>query len=174
MLDTLTDASSVRIADREDEDDLMAMVQEMHQESALRTGDGQPIPLDVEMVRGELHRAIVPNRNNPDLPAWIGVVGEQGELHASMYLSLETTWYSRHIMLVERWLFVRPAFRKSNIAGALIEFAKKSADVSQAYPLIVGHMTPGREEAKTRLYRRRMGNPIGGYFGYTGREAGAL
>lgn len=174
MLDTLTDASSVRLADAGDEDDLMAMVRDMHQESALRTADGQPIPLDSEMVRGELHRAIIPNRNSADLPAWIGVIGGPGELQASMYLSLETTWYSRHVMLVERWLFVRPAFRKSNVAMTLLEFAKKSADASQAYPLIVGHMTPGREEAKSRMYRRRMGNQIGGYFGYTGSEAGAL
>lgn len=166
--------NNVRLAVRDDEDALMDMVCEMHHEAALRTADGSPLPLDLEMARGELQRAIVPNRNTPDLPAWIGIVGEPGELHGSIYLSCETTWYSRHIILVERWLFVRPKHRRSNIAATLIDFAKKSADAAQTYPLIVGHMSSGREAAKSRFYSRHL-TPLGNYYSHNGTsEAGAL
>lgn len=167
--------ASVRLAQRDDEGELMDMVRAMHQESALRTADGVPLPLDEEMARGTLHRAIIPNRNGGDLPAWIGVIGDGSALLASIYLSMETTWYSAHVMLVERWLYVRPEHRKSNFATSLIDFAKKSADAAQTYPLIVGHMSAGREEAKSRFYRRHLGPAVGNYFSHTGRsQAGAL
>lgn len=165
----------VRLAQRDDEGELMDMVRSMHQESALRSAEGTPIPLDEDMARATLHRAIIPNRNGCDMPAWIGVVGEGRSLMASIYLSMETTWYSAHVILVERWLYVRPEHRKSNLAISLIDFAKKSADAAQTYPLIVGHVSAGREEAKSRFYRRHLGPAIGNYFAHTGqRQAGAL
>lgn len=167
--------SQIRIADRADEDNLMDMVREMHPEAALRLPDGGPIPFDEEKARGHLHRAIIPNRNGPDLPAWIGIVGELGKIKGAIYLSMTTTWYSNHVFLAEDWLFVRPAFRKSSIAAALISFSKTSVDAVNAHPLIVGHMSAGREEAKARFYARHLGKPLGTYFQYNGAAAaGAL
>lgn len=158
----------VRLAGVADEQELIAMVLEMHPDAALRAPDGTPFQLDEEMVRGELHRAVVPNRNSNDLPAWVGVVGEPGRLTGSIYLSIENTWYSRVPVLVERWLFVRPQNRRSNIAASLIEFAKRSADAART-TLVVGHMSTGREEAKSRFYRRHL-KPLGGYYVHYGRD----
>lgn len=172
MLNSLNDPSGrVRLAEREDEDELMELVRAMHPEAALRGADGKPIPLDEEMVRETLHRAIIPNRNSPDMPAWIGVIGEPGNMMGSVYLSLETTWYSRHVIMVERWCYVWPQFRRSDFATKLIEFAKSSADAVNIHPLIVGHISSGREEAKARFYRRHLGTPLGTYFAHNGNGA---
>lgn len=172
MLSEITEPQSVRVAGPEDEADLVQMVHDMHPESALRLPDGNPIPLEPDMVRNEVRRAVIPNRSN--MPAWIGVVGPPNNLMGSIYLACETTWYSGHVIIVERWLFVRPDFRKSTIASSLIEFAKQSADASGIYPLIVGHVTNGREAAKSRFYRRHL-TPLGAYYAHTGKDAvGAL
>lgn len=165
--------SKVRIAVREDEDALMSMVREMHPEAALRTADGVPLPLDEDLARSTLHRAIIPNRNDDSLPAWIGLATNADKLLGSVYLSLETTWYSRQPVLVERWLFVPRENRRSTIAASLIDFAKKSADAART-TLIVGHMSAGREEAKERFYRRHVGPRIGGYYAHHGEAAGAI
>lgn len=163
----------VRLAERDDEEELMEMVRVMHPESALRTTDGNPIPLDEPSVRSALHRALIPNRNSPDMPAWIGIIGEPGEMKGSVYLSMETTWYSNHVILVERWCYVLPNFRRSNLAAQLIAFAKASADAVNVHPMIMGHMTYGREEAKARFYRRHLGTPLGTYFAHNGANMGA-
>ena len=165
--------SRVRIAVREDEDALMNMVREMHPEAALKTADGAPLPLDESLARSHLHRAIVPNRNSDDLPAWIGLAAEDGQILGSVYLSLETLWYSSKPVLLENWLFVARDSRRSNIAASLIDFGKKSADAARA-TLIVGHMSSGREAAKGRFYRRHVGPQIGGYYAYHGATTGAL
>lgn len=145
----------------------MAMVREMHPEAALQAADGKPLPLDEELARSMLHRAIVPNRNSEGLPAWIGLAVGPEQVLGSVYLSLETTWYSPQPILVERWLFVRPQHRRSNIAATLIEFAKKSADAAKV-TLIFGHMSSGREAVKQRFYRRHVGPQIGGYYAHHG------
>jgi hypothetical protein len=165
--------SRVRIAVREDEDALMNMVREMHPEAALKTADGVPLPLDEELARSHLHRAIIPNRNSESLPAWIGLAAEGGQILGSVYLSLATLWYSRQPVLIEHWLFVARESRRSNVAASLIDFGKKSADAAKV-TLVVGHMSSGREAAKGRFYRRHVGPQIGGYYAYHGATTGAL
>jgi hypothetical protein len=145
----------------------MDMMRVMHPEAALRSADGEPLPLDESMVRGELHRAIVPSRNSDGLPAWIGLVSQSRNLLGSVYLSMEMLWYSSRPVLIERWLYVHPDERRSNVAAALIEIAKRSADAARV-DLLIGHMTAGREAAKTRFYRRHLGSPIGACFMYHG------
>lgn len=164
------ETSRVRLAVREDEEALMSMVREMHPEAALRTADGAPLALDEDMVRGTLHRAIIPNRNSDDLPAWIGIAADANQIQGSIYLSLEMLWYSQQPVLVERWLYVYRNSRRSNIAASLIDFAKKSADAART-TLIVGHMSAGREEAKNRFYKRHVGPQIGAYYAHNGEVA---
>ena len=160
----------VRLAVREDEDELLAIAREVHPVSALRSPDGSPLPMDEDMVRGELRRAIEQDRSN--LPSFIGVVGEYGDLHASIYLSCELTWYSPLPVLGDRWIYVRPQYRRSNLAAALLDFAKGAATAARL-PLVVSHMTVGREAAKSRLFRRHFGNPVGAFFVHSDAEAGA-
>lgn len=165
----------VRLATQTDEIDLMDMVHEMHQEAGLKAADGTPLPLDDNMARAALHRAIIPNRNMPELPAFIGIMEDAGAMVGSIYLSMETTWYSPQPIMVERWLYVRAEHRRSTIASTLIDFAKKSADAANTI-LIVGHLSSGREEAKSRFYRRHL-KPLGAYYmhqGSNGAAAGAL
>lgn len=174
MISLNTDETSkVRLAVREDEEALMSIVREMHPEAGLRTADGSPLPLDENMARSHLHRAIIPNRNSECLPAMIGLAAEADHIMGSIYLSFETLWYSQQPILVEQWLFVSRPNRRSNIAAQLIDFAKRSADAART-TLIVGHMTAGREAAKSRLYRRYAGPQIGGYYAYHGTTTGAL
>ena len=159
--------ATVRLAVKDDEDALMGLVREMHPEAALKTASGEPLPLDEDLARSELHRAIIPNRNCDDLPAWIGIAGDGYRIVGSVYISLETLWYTRQPIMVERWLFVRREARRSNIAASLIDFAKKSANAANT-TLIVGHMSAGREEAKNRFYKRHVGPQIGGYYAHYG------
>jgi len=159
----------VRLATREDEQDLVDMVKRMHDDSALRLADGSPLPLDTVKVRETVQRAIIPNRNGPDMPAWIGVIGGHRQLQGSVYLSCETVWYSATPIVTELWNYCVPEHRKSGNARALIEFAKSSADAINSL-LVMGIMTSGREEAKARFYRRHLGNPIGTFFSYSGGD----
>lgn len=161
--------SEVRIAGPQDEDALMAVARTMHPQAALRGYDGLPLPLDEDMVRRELRRAL---RHEPcNLPAFIGVVGAPGDLRASIYLVCEVTWYSPAPVLCDRWLYVNPAFRRAPLAATLIDFAKQAAD-SARLSLHMGHTTEGREAAKERFYRRHLGHPVGTVFVYSGSQAG--
>ena len=165
-LDT-AETPKVRLAVREDEDALMEVARQMHPVAALCSADGKALPLDEDLVRSELYRALLPpNPHRNELPAWIGVVGSIGDLLGSVYLAMGTEWYSREPILVERWLYVRPDSRRSSIAVDLIDFAKKSA-AAAGLPLHVGHMTQGREKAKGRFYRRHFGTPIGASYLHT-------
>ena len=163
-------AVAVRLADREDEHCIVDMVRRLHDESALRTGDGEPLPLDLNRVRETVQRAVIPNRNGQDMPAWIGVIGRHRERQGSVYLSMERTWYSATPIVAELWNYCLPEHRKSHNARALIEFAKASAAAIDAI-LVMGIMTSGREEAKARFYRRQLGNPVGAYFAWDGGKA---
>ena len=159
---------AVRLAVREDEQCLVDMVKRVHEESALRAADGELLPLDHVRVKEAVQRAIIPNRNGHDLPAWIGVIGRHRELHGSVYLSMEQTWYSNQPIVTELWNYLLPDHRKSGNARALIEFAKASASAINC-TLVMGIMTSGREEAKARFYRRQLGNPVGAFFAWSER-----
>lgn len=155
---------AVRLAVQQDEEPLMDLLRRMHPEMAMRQPSGEPIPMDEGLVRSMVHRAILPNRNRID--SWIGVIGN-GELYASVHLSIETPWYSHWPIMQDNWLYVAPEHRRTHFADALIDFAKKAADAARIQ-LNLGHMSPGREAAKARLYRRHFGNPIGNLFTYQG------
>jgi hypothetical protein len=74
-------------------------------------------------------------------------------------------WYTKEPHLEELWAFVRPEFRKSRNAQALVEFAKALA-VELKRPLLIGVLSSHRTEQKVRMYRRKLGAPKGAYFLY--------
>ena len=84
-----------------------------------------------------------------------------------IYLCLRQYWYAKDgdVHLEEFLAFVRPEFRKSNNAKALIEFAKSSSD-RLGVPLLIGIVSNEKTAQKIRLYRRRLGEPAGAYFMY--------
>jgi GNAT superfamily N-acetyltransferase len=72
-------------------------------------------------------------------------------------------WYTSDAHLEELWAFVRPQFRRSKNAQALIEFAKALA-VELKRPLLIGVLSSQKTEAKVKLYQRKLGAPKGAYF----------
>jgi hypothetical protein len=100
----------------------------------------------------------------------MGVIGEVGKpLEAAVLMRTEPMWYSDKMCLIERAVFVRPEFRsaKGGRASRLCDFAKKTADELKI-PLVIGILSTHQTEAKVRLYRRKFGEPSGGYWIYNG------
>lgn len=145
--------SRVRRADAKDEDDLVAMCHELHRENGLFT-------MSSDRVREMLRRAFTKNGGI------IGVIGDRGKLQGSIYLLLTQLWYSDDFHIEELWNYVRPEYRKFNNpthAEEMIRFAKRCGD-ELGIPVIIGIMSNTRTEAKVRIYRRQLGDPVGAFF----------
>lgn len=177
MIAPEADASRCRLATPGDEEQLFAMCKELHKENALRDPLGERIIFDEAKVRRTLHRALYPKQGNDgkyaghDHPAWIGVVGPKGAIEGSVYLGIETPWYSNHVILVQLWCFVLPEFRASTNLKDMVAFSRQFTDTINIRPLIACVDSAGSEAAKCRQYRRQMGEPIASTFVY---EGGAL
>lgn len=156
---TLVTPPMVRLASREEEDDLMEMCREIHAENGL-------VSMDEEKVRGMLHKAF--NREG----GIIGVIGQQGSLEAIIMIVMSSFWSSSDTHLEELFAYVRRPFRtkfkgentvKMQHAEALVKFAKKCSD-DIGVPLVIGIITNSRMAGKVRLYRSILGYPAGAYF----------
>ncbi len=151
----MTDKKEVRIATRADEAQLMNVLRDVHRESGL-------FNLDEEMARAMFYRAF--NRQG----GLVGVIDGKNEIEACIYLLISNFWYSRDNHLEELFNFVRPAYRKSNHAAAMLTFAKQCSN-EIGIPLVIGVLTNSRMEAKVRLYRQKLGVPAGAFFVYGGK-----
>jgi len=140
----------VRLATKEDEDDVMRLMAVMHAEGGL-------MPLDEPSVREMFQRAF--DRRG----AIMGVIGEPGDIRAMIFILISKFWYSSQFHLEELFNFIRPDQRKKDYAGRMIAFAKKCAEETKL-PLIIGVLTNDRMEGKVRLYRRNLGYPAGAFF----------
>ncbi|MDE2101789.1 MAG: hypothetical protein KGL39_31370, partial [Patescibacteria group bacterium] len=69
--------------------------------------------------------------------------------------------------------YVRPEFRRTSNARDLIEFGKHCAK-ELGIPLVIGVVSNERTRAKMELYRRRLGDPVGGYFMYPPKAPKAI
>lgn len=143
---------TVRIATPADEADVMAMCKRLWSENGI-------FSFDDEKVRKLLHRCF--NRQG----TIVGVIGEPGHIEASTCLGIGDFYYTGDWHLEEFWNFVDVEYRKSKNADALIEFAKRCSD-EMGIPLFTGVITAKQMAGKVRLYRRRLGHPIGAYFLY--------
>ncbi len=143
----MTLASQVRLATPADEEGVLAMLRLMHRESGLRDAGGQPFPLCEEMMLAAARQGL----------GNCGIIGEPGDLvEGSISLGVSTTWYSPKEYLGDYWNYVRPDFRNSNHARALIAWAKGRAAAS-GMPLLLGILSPERTAAKDRLLEQTMG-----------------
>jgi hypothetical protein len=142
---------SVRLATKQDEDQLMDLCRALHEDNGLFT-------FDADMVRGMLYRAF--NREG----GLIGVIDGDNEIAAGIFMLISNFWYSQDNHLEELFSFVRPTYRKSrNHFDELSEFAERCSK-QIGIPLIIGILTNKRMEAKVRLYRRKFGLPAGAFF----------
>jgi hypothetical protein len=147
----------VRIADRKDEEELMGLCRQLHNENAL-------FKINEDKVRTMLRRAF--NREGGIL----GVIGEPGKVEGMIYMLVSNFWYSDDPHLEELWAYVVPAYRKSKNAIELMDFAKWCSDQS-GFPLIIGVISNERTAGKVRLYQRQFQSPIGNFFFYKGSPA---
>lgn len=153
------DSLDVRRALVEDEEGVMELCRNLHQENGL-------FDMDEPLVRSMLHRAF--DRRDGIL----GVIGPPGgPLEASIYLLISRFWYSYRKHLEELWTFVHPDHRRTPHAKSLINFAKTCSDELQI-PLNIGILSNERTEAKVRLYERQIGKPAGAFFFYNAQFAG--
>ncbi len=157
----------VRLAGPDDFDGIFDLRTGLHAENALQDALGNRVPISEDKIRHMVMRALVPVEDR--YPAWIGVIGSHDLIEAAVYLGVEQPWYSDALMLVERFVYIRPEYRQSTHFQDLIAWSKLQSDKSGIRPLIMGVITADREAAKCRLYRRHLGDPAGSTFLYTGR-----
>lgn len=103
----------------------------------------------------------------------VGIIGDQDKpFEAAILMRVESLWYTDELSLVERAIFVAPAFRqaKGGRASKLCDFAIEAAH-TLGLPLVIGILSNQRTEAKVKLYERKFGSPAGAYWivnGHTG------
>ena len=104
----------VRSAETGDIDSLVEMCRLLHGEMATVSKSHNPLPFDEDMTRSTIVHALPFGRNDQDAgPAWIGVIGDVGDVKASSYLMMQTPWYSPEPYLTQLWTFVHPEARKT-------------------------------------------------------------
>lgn len=153
-------SGKVRIAGAADEEEIMAMCRRLHSENGM-------FPMDDEKVRSILQKAF--NRDGGIL----GVIGNPGNIEAAIYMMISTFWYSNETHLEELFSYVLPENRKSTNALDLVEFAKWCSDYSK-FKLVIGIQSNDQTMAKVRLYRRRLGEPIGAFFFHIPEQSGTV
>lgn len=144
--------SVVRLAGADEMEDLVSLMHEAAQEQAL-------FSVSDTKARAMLNRAFLRQGGI------VGVIGPKGGIEAALYLMLAQPIYSDEWHIEEILNVVRPAFRKSTHAKALLEFAKRCHH-DLGPPVLMGVLSNARTEAKVRLYRRQLGDPVGAYFLY--------
>jgi hypothetical protein len=104
--------------------------------------------------------------------AVIGVVGS-GQVEGLILLEIGQFWYTDDWCLEEKENYVRPQYRKSTHAKDMIRFGKRCSD-ELGIPLVIGVVSNERTRAKMELYRRELGDSVGGYFFHRPAGAAAL
>jgi GNAT superfamily N-acetyltransferase len=148
-------APKVRLAVEEDIPQLVAMGRELHRENGL-------MPISETRIYQMARRAVARDR------VICGVIGPVGGIEGIIVIMVGQFWYTDFPHLEELFAYIKPEFRRSNRAKALVEFAKKSAIELNA-PLLIGIVSNKQTEAKIRLYRRQLGDPAGAYFLYNAK-----
>jgi hypothetical protein len=147
--------SRVRKAEREDIPDLLDLCVENHAENGMFELSDQRVK---EMIDRHFNKG----------GAIVGIVGKPGaKIEASICLLIANMWYSDDFHLEDIWTYVRPQYRsaKLNNLEHLIRFAERCSD-ELGIRFFGGIMSSIRTEAKIRIYRRLMGEPVGAFFMY--------
>jgi hypothetical protein len=147
---------TVRLATREDEDEFIKICLSIHQENGI-------FPVSARKLRDLWEKYIYAKGGV------LGVIGEVGKLEGAAYLTIGSVYYSEQPILDELFVHVLPQYRASNNAKELLEWCKTTADELN-FPLLVGVVSTEQTEAKIRLMRRRLGNPVGAFFKYEPRK----
>jgi hypothetical protein len=144
--------SVVRLAGADEMTDLLALMFEAADEQGL-------FPVSETKAREMLNRAFMKQGGI------VGVIGPKGAIEAALYMLIAQPMYSESYHLEEVFQVVRPDFRRSTHAKTLLEFAKRCHH-DLKIPVLMGVLSNKRTEAKVRLYRRQLGEPVGSFFLY--------
>lgn len=98
----------------------------------------------------------------------IGLIERSAGIEAIIMMQIGQFWYTDQWCLEETLNYVRPEFRKSTNAKDMISFGKRCSDELNI-PLVIGVVSNERTKAKIELYRRQLGEQVGGYFIYQRR-----
>jgi len=139
----------VRKARPEDRDTILRICEQNHAEN------GQ-FSLAMPKVEAMVDRAFSKKG------AIIGVVGRE-KIEGIIILLIAQFWYTEDWCLEEVMNFVLPEYRRSTHAKDMIAFAKRCSD-DIGIDLVIGVVANERTKAKIELYRRQLGDPVGGYF----------
>lgn len=145
MLTTL----QVRKANPRDRNVILDICEQNHREN------GQ-FSLAMPKVEGMVDKALT------DQGAIIGTVGRD-KIEGLIILLIAQFWYTEDWALEEIMNFVLPDHRRSTHAKDMIAFAKRCSE-EIGIPLVIGVVANERTKAKIELYRRQLGEPVGGYF----------
>lgn len=145
-------APVVRIAVKADLPQLLQMGRDLHKENGL-------LSLSEEKIRETAQRGI------DGKGGVIGVIGPIGGVEAMIHLVIGEYWYTDDVHLEELYNYVRPEYRRTQNAKALIGYAKKCAE-GMNLPLLIGVISNKRTAEKIRLYSRMLGTQAGAYFLY--------
>lgn len=159
--DTIGDPTRVRIATALDVDELFDLCSQMHSEQFV-------MPMCEHKVRDVLVNATLPAIEKRR--GIIGVIGEPGSMQASIGLMLDRTWYSSDLCLFDAWQYVKPDYRSTSGSKDMIAWSKSIAD-HFGIPLMMGIVSSERTQAKVRLLKRQLGEPVGAFFMYGQKQA---
>ncbi|MEJ2123947.1 MAG: hypothetical protein P8Y47_03825 [Alphaproteobacteria bacterium] len=149
----------IRRAVMEDLPQILEMGRALHEENGI-------MPLSEDCI----HRAAINGIQSSD--AIMGVIGEVGAVEAMVYLVIGKFWYSEDLHVEELFTYVKPEFRASQNAKAMLQFAKGTAKRLDV-PLLIGIVSNTKTKQKVKLYERMLGEPAGAYFlwnGHTGNK----
>jgi hypothetical protein len=162
MTTQIGDPSRVRLADADDEGEIMELARLLH-------GEIGSFAFSEPKVRSMVQRAIdgpVSARRG-----LIGVIGPASSIEGMVYLEITSEYYTDELCLLERFNYVLPGHRKSSASDDLIAFSQSMSD-QFGLPLLMGIFTNERTAAKARFYRRHLGEPLGYFFGHNLRTRG--
>jgi len=140
----------VRKAVKADEPAILDLCKENHAEN------GQ-FSLAMPKVEGMVRRAFDAGG------AIIGITGSPGRVEGAILLLITQFWYTEDWCLEEIFNYVKPEYRRSTHAKDMIKFGMRCSDELHI-PLVIGVVANERTRAKMELYRRQLGDPVGGYF----------
>ena len=151
--------SIVRLATPADAQELWRLTLAAHHENALRS-------LAPERINWWMQRMLFPEAIPPDDTGprgVVGVIGKEGALEGMVLMLIGKFWYTNEFHGEELIVFCDQSHRRSNHTTAMVKWMLDQCRTA-GVPLLTGIISNHRTEAKVRLYRRLLGNPVGAFF----------
>ena len=144
----------VRLATKNDEGDIFALLLMLHAENGMFTLNRQKVTAGIQWATERKGGVIY-------------VIDDGPRVVATMGMTIAMDWYTDDEYLLERLNYVHPDYRRTDYARKLLEQGKWSHEwfkqAGHALPFMCGINSFDRTEAKIRLYARHF-PCIGAYF----------